>query len=890
MGFRLETATGRSVAIKAAKKYGAPSTINLEELLAETPLRRAKWIQNRTDRRISTKVDKDVRTAHTLDAIHAAVDSIVDKYATPDLILEGAIVLQPSPERRRSGSHYTPRELTEPIVRRALEPILERLRARTGESPRPEQILELKVCDPAAGSGSFLVEACRQLGNALVDAWHTHGRLDQSSSTENDITLARRLVARRCLYGVDRNPMAVDLAKLSLWLLTISKDQPLTFIDHAIRHGDSLVGLNLQEIEMFHWNKMKSSFQTGFEAMQVRQSVESINKLRETIQSASETVDDFRLREYWTKASVVVDEVRLFGDLVIAAFFEGSRPRDKEHLRSQYASAVVSGSTKQFVDKLTQFRQTDPPIVPFHWEVEFPEVFVRSNPGFDSIVGNPPFAGKNTIAAGNAPGYIDWLKTMHLESHGNSDVVAHFFRRAFDLIRMAGTFGLIATNTIAQGDTRTTGLRYICNNGGSIYHALRRLRWPGLAAVIVSNIHVMKGNSPSCFYLDGRNVSRISAFLFHAGSNENPSTLASNRSKSFQGDTILGIGFTFDDTDTKGIATPVSEMIRLVNKSESNAQIVQPYMGGREVSSSPAQVHHRYVINFRNYPLRRKMMTTTWKDADSVQRDSWLRDGIMPQDYPGPVAADWPDLLAVVEQKVRPTRKALSQSSSWNRDVARRWWQFAAYRVGLRNAIDGHDRVLALPLVSPHLAFTFLPSQVVFSNKLYIFSLTSSAAFCILQSRVHEIWARFFGSSLKDDLSYANTDCFETFPFPSGWQDVKAVSETGKTYFEIRASVMVNNGQGMTKIYNRFHDPNECSSDILTLRGLHQAMDRATLDAYGWPDISTNCEFLLDYEVEDTQYHRKIPYRFRWPDCVHDEVLGRLLELNAQRATEEGSL
>lgn len=131
-------------------------------------------------------------------------------------------------------------------------------------------------------------------------------------------------------------------------------------------------------------------------------------------------------------------------------------------------------------------------VVPFNWEIEFPEVFDRENPGFDSIVGNPPFAGKNTTTSGNAEGYGDWLKESYAESHGNSDLVAFFFRRSFELLREYGTMGLIATNTIAQGDTRSTGLRFICNNGGVIYNATRRYKWPGLAAVVVSLVHIMK--------------------------------------------------------------------------------------------------------------------------------------------------------------------------------------------------------------------------------------------------------------------------------------------------------------------------------------------------------------------------------------------------------------
>src|SRR5690606_27548491 len=105
--------------------------------------------------------------------------------------------------------------------------------------------------------------------------------------------------------------------------------------------------------------------------------------------------------------------------------------------------------------------------------------------GFDAIVGNPPFAGKNSFTSANVEQYLDWLLECHDESHGNSDLVAHFFRRGFGLLRQSGTLGFIATNTIGQGDTRATGLRWICVNGGEIYSARKRVKWPGLAAVIV---------------------------------------------------------------------------------------------------------------------------------------------------------------------------------------------------------------------------------------------------------------------------------------------------------------------------------------------------------------------------------------------------------------------
>ena len=170
MGFRMEIATGRSVAIKPAKKLGAPSTIDLDALLAQGTGSRAKWLQPRTDRNLTDTVAKGLRAAETVEDLHAALAHVLDKDATPDLVPTGALVLQPNEERRRSGSHYTPRELTEPIVRHTLAPILERLRGEDGRAPTPARILDIKVCDPAMGSGAFLVETCRQLADALIDA------------------------------------------------------------------------------------------------------------------------------------------------------------------------------------------------------------------------------------------------------------------------------------------------------------------------------------------------------------------------------------------------------------------------------------------------------------------------------------------------------------------------------------------------------------------------------------------------------------------------------------------------------------------------------------------------------------------------------------------------
>ena len=883
MGFRLETAAGLTVAIRAAKKQGAPAAVNLNALLDQAPAKRAKWLQDRTDRKLTDRLRRAARDADTMEALHAALDPVIDRNATPDLVPEGAMALQPSEERRRSGSHYTPRELTEPIVRTALAPIFDRLRAE-GDGPlRPEQILDLKVCDPAMGSGAFLVEACRQLGDALVEAWQAHDAMPEIPPDENEIVLARRQVAQRCLYGVDRNPKAVDLAKLSLWLVTLAKDHPLTFLDHALRPGDALVGLSRRQLQAFHWKDNAKPFQAGFEAMRAREHMARASELRRRIREADDSVSELELRQLCDDADRETDNVRLLGDLALAAFFEGSKPKQREDYRRQLAGAVQRSEMLGYASWLEELRRKEPPLAPFHWEIEFPEVFDRENPGFDAVAGNPPFAGKNTVAAANVAGYPDWLKQVHEESHGNADLVAHFFRRAFGLLRTGGTCGLIATNTIAQGDTRSTGLRWICNAGGEIYEARRRVKWPGLAAVVVSVLHVHRGYFPSAKRLDGKAVEAITAFLFHRGGHDDPARLKANAGKSFVGSYVLGMGFTFDDTDTKGVATSLAEMHRLIAEDPRNRDAIFPYIGGEEVNTSPTHTHHRYVINFRDYPLRREELEELWEEAEEVQQREWLRSGIVPLDYPGPVVADWPRLQRILQERVQPLR--LNDNRAGYRKY---WWKFAEKRVDLYSSITGLDRVLLISRVGQQAAFAFRPPGLIYAESLIVFPLDSYASFGVLQSRPHEVWARFLGSSMKDDLRYTPSDCFETFPFPAEWDTQPNLEVAGTNYYRFRADLMVRNDEGLTKTYNRFHDPDESDPAITELRDLHAAMDRAVLDVYGWTDIPTDCEFLLDYEIDEEEWGtRKKPYRYRWPDEVRDEVLARLLELNAARAAEE---
>jgi hypothetical protein len=915
MGFNLETAAGKSIAIKPAKPHGAPATINLEALLAKPGKDRAKTLKDESDQTLSGDALTKLKDAASIAELLDALDKKIHKVVTPSVVPDGAMVLQPSDERRRSGSHYTPRSLTEPIVRTTLEPILKQLcdqdaepptvwspsaedkkrftkgeidlriqasqrrveyadAARAVGSPHPQQILDLKVCDPAMGSGAFLVETCRQLGDELIKAWYAHDAVPTDiPPDEDEVLYARRLVAQRCLYGVDKNVMAVDLAKLSLWLVTLARDHAFTFLDHSLRHGDSLVGLTREQIIGFHWEPKKQK-QFGGDLIQKR--LDRATEARAKILNAREDVPYRDQQQRMASADEALDLIRLVGDACVSGFFAGQKKKEREEhaerlfgVASSYLESLTAGRGKQ-VDfesrrvlgqAAARLRAGSHPIPAFHWEIEFPEVFARENGGFDAFVGNPPFLGGPQLSrAFGGAGYQEWLKAINERAFGNADLSAYFFRLAFSLVRTTGTFGFLATNSISEGGTRKSGLQAILALGGIIFEAKRSLRWPGEAAVFVAVVHVaatLRAFRGHCT-LDNKNVQAINSRLLPSAELPDPEPLRANDLLSFMGAGIGGAGFILEPTEHQELA-----------RSSKNQQCLMPYLNGEQVNGSPTQTHEKYAINFGSHSL----------------------------DY----AQGYPELLEIVRDRVKPDRDRQKDHGP-GKHGKKYWWQFVLRADPLYRAIVQLDRCLVAAISSPQLSFSFQPTRQVFSHALVVFAFETYAPFACLQSRVHFLWAKLLSSSLKEDLRYSVSDAFQTFPFPEAFNSNAALEQAGRDYYNFRAELMISNNEGLTRTYNRFHSPDERDEGILELRRLHGLMDGAVLRAYGWDDLaeSARCEFLLDYEEEEDdadagppaagarkKSKKKKPWRLRWPDNFRDEVLARLLELNEQRHQEE---
>ncbi|XXY54851.1 DNA methyltransferase [Sorangium sp. So ce269] len=764
------------------------------------------------------------------------------------------LVLQPGTERRRTSSHYTPRSLSEPIVRRTLEPLL----AVMGEEPTSERLLELKICDPAMGSGAFLVEACRFLADHVVAAWTREGKLDAVGRDNVDPMMhARRLVAQKCLYGVDKNESAVELAKLSLWLVTLARDLPFTFVDHSLRHGDSLVGLDFDQIRSFHWTpgKQLELFNKELEA-----ALNEAIGLRQQILALADKEEKGAQREkerlLWD-AQDALDRVRLIGDLVVGAFFAHEKDKDREKERVRRLNLVRSwlqegGSAPvELLGMQSEIRGRLPVL---HWMAEFPEVFYaeRRDPldanqlnraaYMDGFVGNPPFMGGSLIWPTLGAAYRDWLLQVHAPAYGMADLTAHFLRRCDFLLGRNGTFGLIATTAVSQGDTRLTGLKMLLEQGSRIYSATNDVVWPGEADVFVALIHVAKGSAVAVARtpeLNGKIARFINSSLLDGPDRQAPCRLSNARGNAFKGAMINGAGFTL---------TP-GERLALIQRDPRNAARIFPYLGGEEVNTSPTHEFYRYVINMSDLSLAQ--------------------------------AAEWPELLDIVLRRVKPERDRLSgYSVAENRRD--NWWKFGTPASELHEALRGSTECLVCAIVSKHLVFSIQPSDRVFSHQLCVFPNARAGFFSVLQSRFHEAWARLLsaapvgGSSMKR-IRYSPSECFETFPFPQ--PDPRAVIPSleaiGQRLYDARAAYMIDENVGLTITYNRLKDPASQVPRILELRRLHEEMDRAVLDAYGWTDIEVPPYCPLGDD------DKKKLARF------DDEVIDRLFVLNAKRAEEE---
>jgi hypothetical protein len=656
--------------------------------------------------------------------------------------------------------------------------------------------------------------------------------------------------------------MAVEMAKLSLWLVSLDRDLPFSFVDDKIFLGNSLLGLtSLDQLRALSIDPANASGQDLLSDVDVdldaviRKAIE----LRERLASEIDEGDPMRSitakRRQHQQFQGVTKELRTLADGVIAAGLPlGGKPGSALDdafqnlcLAVKKAQSPNSGGEgdlswlDSIIDAgLTPTVETDyVRWEPLHWVLEAPDILIDHG-GFDSIVGNPPFLGGQKLTGSMGAEIRDWLINVTAEGRrGSADLVAYFFLRGMSLLRENGTLGLIATNTIAQGDTREVGLDAMVEDGFTITRAIQSRAWPAASANIdYAAVWGTRAKISSTVQrvVDETEVARISTLLEASGRIDGfPKRLVENQNLAFIGCYVLGDGFVLQP----------DEAIAWIAADPRNGQVLFPYLNGEDLNSRPDSSPSRWVIDFNDWAEQRAKL------------------------YESPFNR--------ILEAVKPERQRRKSNGSFalRKPLPERWWQYAEKRPGLRTAIANLDEVMVIALVSKTVMPIRISNGQVFSHALGIFATDDFGTQAVLSSSLHQLWAITYGSTLETRVRYTPSDIFETFPRPLTTDRVR---EVGQSLDELRREVMLRRSLGLTKLYNLINDPSVSGDqDVDRLRQIHVELDTAVLDAYGWSDV------LLEHGFHD---FRGV-VRWTISPKARVEVLDRLLEENHRRAALE---
>lgn len=642
----------------------------------------------------------------------------------------GGLVVMETPSRRNAGAHYTPRSLAEEVVKYALEPVvyepgpLQTNNVDEWKLKSSTAILDLKVADIAAGSGAFLVAAARFLAKRLTEAWTEEAMLSEAELANPTLAEGRaiREVVARCLYGADINPMAVEMCKLSLWLVSLDKTKPFSFVDDKILCGNSLFGVTtLDQLRHLHIDPdRKRKFLQPF--VDVDAVAAEATRLRRELASPVDEDDPQRSTagklRLLRRAADVTAQLRLIADGIIAAGLAlggkaGTQledaykslewalaeafPRDTSPGDRRKLDAILAKGLTPTVD--TDYHRWRP----LNWAIEVPDVMERG--GFDAIIGNPPFLGGKKLTGALGGNERDWLVNVLANGvRGGADLVAYFFLRARSLLSNEGTLGLIATNTVAQGDTREVGLDQMVASGFTIVRAIQSRSWP--AASVNLEFSAVWGTNAKHLQdlprvVDDVSVPRISTLLEAAGRiSGHPERLAENANFSFIGCYVLGKGF---------IVTP-AEAEAWIKRDERTAEVVFPYLNGEDLNSRPDCSASRWVIDFNDWSEER--------------------------------AATYELPYSRLVADVKPERQRRNDKGAYvlRRPLPERWWQYADKRPAMRRALAQLSEMLVIARHSMAVVPVRVRTGQIPSDATVVFATESFADQCVLSSGVHQMW------------------------------------------------------------------------------------------------------------------------------------------------------
>ena len=809
-----------------------------------------------------------------------------DPWGYPLVHHSGAFVIVLGTDRRESGTHYTPKSLTEKIVEETLTPIVYRGPAEgkareNWKLKSADELVDLKICDPAMGSGAFLVQACRWLADRLVEAWSAgeaagsridhEGRIHTaegtsafeplSRATEERAILARRLIAERCLYGVDKNPLAVELAKLSLWLITLAKGRPFGFVDHNLRSGDSLLGVQdirqLIELDMNPAGNAQlrlfgRTIQTAIgKALQLRSQLRSIS-IHDIGDVEAMAALDAQSRNELALPGQLADA--LVG-ILLAENRIGERTTRITTLAAiadEVADGDVNAQARMARDALSDLARDAPGWTarrPFHWPLEFPEVFLRDNGGFDAFVGNPPFLGNRLWQATHGSSLKRIVQMILEETPGKIDLCVAFHRRAANLLRIEGTYGLLATSNIAEGSAVSVGLGRIATRG-DFFFTRKGMPWPGSASIVVAIVCFWRGKWSGARDCNGSQCAKIGPRL-------QPEAVEGWEPESLDPPLFAFVGVD----NSRGTAFLVSpgdiwfERLR----AESHA-LLRPYVTGDDLTGSALTRLDRWAL-------------------DLADRDL------------STIASQWPVASLFLNDVVKPTRTPHNLRSYPG--LANHWWQFARHRTEQISHIrSNNDKCIVFAKAAKYQISLVAPVDWIYTNKVILVAMERLDLHAVFLGSAFQAWLRNFSvQSLGADnktTSLSTSKAFWTFPLPSVLvsQNGIAAAEEFQAALE---SWSKTNSAGMTDAMNAVHSVSIDDAEIVEMRKLLSQIDMEVGGAYGWDDLDLEHCFRNEVGPEGTAV-----VSHGLDAATRRQMLSRLIALNraqyeAARASNQSS-
>lgn len=843
-------------------------------------------------------------------------------------IYEGLLELDPSIERNINGSlkfsyvqgedrdnsssHYTPEELVDPLIKSALNPLIEK---KLQEADKEHALLSIRVCDDACGSGHILLNAARRIALELARVRTKSDNPDPASFRN-----AEKDVIRNCIYGIDKNPQAVKLCKVALWLESHNPGTSLGFLDNHIKCGDTLVGVaRVEDIfktipsdtfktykdsdkkyysELKKWNddvikkqkKAKESEAQDVFRKEIDSDIQSViaemAQVSQMDDSTPELAEAKKSNYLKVTSTPAWKKLKVLADMRLAGYFADKTQQQPLVTEDVYRKYLTGEKDIENDSEAIYAQQVSKQKGFFHWFLEFAEVMAEG--GFDCFLGNPPFKGNRKLKGIYGETFLDYMKVAYAPA-GAIDIVGYFVRRNYDLLKDDCALGTISSNSIAEGTCRKGCLEVIEKLGGNIVMAVKSMQWPGDAAVVVSLLAVSKGLYNKQRILDGKKVNYISTYLDIEKTSITPYPLAQNYDYSYQGSNVLGQGFIVSK----------EKRDELVQKNQKNEKIIFEYINGDDLNSRCDQSSSRLIINFFDRPLNKASA---------------------PKDYNGDYAEDYPECLAIAEQLVKPKRVEKQKDGSVIQ--LDDWWKYIRIKKELYDKIQDYTRVIAVAGVSKTLAFSFLKANLVYDHAMIVFPLQDNCSFVLLQSFAHFYWAWKYCSKMKSDLRYTPSAIFDIFPFPAGFEpnreyvpeEILAAEDAdeqikqhkatldalGEKLDKQRKAIMLKIKIGLTNLYNLYHQENlsaasiaktaKCSDadaewalgEFMKMRQVQVECDTAVAAAYGWSDIALNHGF---YDLEFLPENDRRRYTV-CPDA-RKEIMTRLLKLNNDRHKQE---